>query len=219
MTKARVIETDTGIQGEMTVAQYDEMERVLRDRGWMETKGLLASGITSGTALEIGHGPGYLGLEWLKFTTNTRLVGLDISPDMQKMAQKNAEDYGFAERTEYHLGNCNTLPFEDDSFDAVFSNGSLHEWSEPQKAFNEIWRVLKPGGRYYVSDLRRDMSAFVRGFLWLGTKPAAIRPGLLTSIGAAYTPEELSEMIQETSLKNGLVKGNAIGLELMGVKS
>jgi len=218
MTKARVIETDSGIQGEMTVAQYDEMERVMRDRGWMETNALLESGITSGTALEIGHGPGYLGLEWLKFTINTRVIGLDISPDMQKMAQKNAEEYGFADRTEYHLGNCDSLPFEENTFDAVFTNGSLHEWSRPQQAFNEIWRVLKPGGKYYVSDLRRDMSAFVRGFLWLGTKPAAIRPGLLTSIGAAYTPEELSEMIKETALKSGIVKGNAIGLELMGEK-
>ena len=65
MTKPRVPETDSGIQGVDIVAMYDQMQRTLRDKGWMETGDLLKSGITGGHALEIGYGPGYLGLEWL----------------------------------------------------------------------------------------------------------------------------------------------------------
>ncbi|MBN2119387.1 MAG: class I SAM-dependent methyltransferase [Anaerolineales bacterium] len=218
MTKPRIPETDHGIQGEITVAQYDQMQRSLRDRGWMETKALIASGITQGHALEIGHGPGYLGLEWLKQTENTTLTGFDISPDMSALAQHNAQEYGMTARTQYRLGNCDHLPFDDDTFDAVFTNGSLHEWANPQSAFDEIWRVLKPGGRYFISDLRRDMNFLMLGFLWLGARPATMRPGLLTSVGAAYTPGELRTLLDKTHLKNGKVNANAIGVEISGLK-
>lgn len=218
MTKPRIPETDHGIQGEITVAIYDQMQRHLRDKGWIETHVLLESGITQGHALEIGHGPGYLGLEWLKHTQNTTLAGLDISPDMQSLAIRNAQSYGLAERTQYHLGNCNHLPFDDNTFDAVFTNGSLHEWANPRAAFDEIWRVLKPGGRYFISDLRRDMSFLVRGFLWWGAQPASIRPGLITSINAAYTPRELRSLAAKTQLNNSKISGEAVGVSISGVK-
>ncbi|NMB54866.1 MAG: class I SAM-dependent methyltransferase [Leptolinea sp.] len=218
MKKARIPETNDGIQGELIVAQYDQMQRDFRDKGWMETSSLIASGVTRGHALEIGHGPGYLGLEWLKHTENTTLTGFDISPDMSALAQRNAKEYGLTERSEYRLGNCDHLPFEDNYFDAVFSNGSLHEWAEPKSSFEEIWRVLKPGGRYFISDLRRDMNFFILGFLWLGVRPTAMRSGLLTSVGAAYTPSELYELLASTHLKAAKVSGNAIGLEISGMK-
>lgn len=218
MTKPRVPETDQGIQGEITVAQYDQMLRNLRDKGWIETKSIIDSGINSGHALEIGYGPGYLGLEWLKYTQDTRLTGLDISPDMQKMASKNAKTYGIDRRTQYQLGNCDNLLFDDNTFDAVFTNGSLHEWEHPCAAFDEIWRVVKPGGKYFISDMRRDMNIFLQWFLWLGTQPTAIRPGLKTSIGAAYTPQELATMVSTTKLKAAKISANLIGVEIKGSK-
>lgn len=218
MTKSRVPETNTGIQGEFIVEEYDQMQRHLRDKGWIETGDIINSGITAGHALEIGHGPGYLGLEWLKKTHQTNLTGFDISPDMHALAKKNAKEYGLSDRTEYQLGNCNSLPFQTDQFDAVFSNGSLHEWENPIAAFDEFWRVLKSGGRYYISDLRRDMNIFMYWFLWIGTKPASIRPGLQTSIAAAYTPPELKALAQQSVLKDCVVTGNLVGLSISGIK-
>jgi len=218
MTRPRISETDHGIQGEITVTQYDQMQRSFRDKGWMETRALIESGIIQGHVLEIGHGPGYLGLEWLKQTENTTLVGLDISPDMQALAVRNAQEYGLTARSCYHLGNCDQLPFEDSSYEAVFTNGSLHEWVDPQCAFNEIWRVLKPGGRYFISDLRRDMNGLLRGFLWLSVRPTAMRSGLLSSVNAAYTSKELRDLLEKTRLKAGKVTANRIGVEISGVK-
>jgi ubiquinone/menaquinone biosynthesis C-methylase UbiE len=218
MIKPRIPETDHGIQGEVTTATYDQMQRYLRDKGWIETRQLLQSGITQGHALEIGHGPGYLGLEWLKHTQNTSLAGLDISPDMHALVKRNAQSYGLTERTHYHLGNCDHLPFEDNSFDAVFTNGSLHEWANPCFAFDEIWRVLRSGGRYFISDMRRDMNFLVRGFLWLGTRPVSIRPWLITSINAAYTPQELRGLTATTKLKDCKITSNLIGISICGQK-
>ena len=218
MTKQRVPETDSGIQGEFIVDMYDQMQRKLRDRGWIETKEVLQSGITGGHALEVGHGPGYLGLEWLKSTSGTSLTGLDISPDMKALAERNAEKYGLSARVDYHLGNAASLPFEDGAFDAVFTNGSLHEWENPVSVLNEIWRVLKSGGKFCISDLRRDMNGLLRAFMWLSTQPAAIRPGLLTSINAAYTPDELEAMLKQTSMKAAHVGSNLMGITITGEK-
>ena len=218
MTKTRVPETNTGIQGEFTVASYDQMQRHLRDKGWIETNALLKSGISGGHALEIGYGPGYLGLEWLKRCPNASLSGLDISPDMQALARRNALEYGLADRVDYHLGRGDQLPFADAEFEAVFTNGSLHEWEHPLETFNEVWRVLKPGGRYFISDLRRDMNSLVLMFLKSGTRPASIRLGLISSVNAAYIPRELAELVRGSSLKDGKVDANPIGLSLSGVK-
>jgi len=202
--RPRVIETDQGIQGEFTVNLYDQMQRSLRNKGWIETKDIIKSGITKGLALEIGPGPGYLGLEWLKNTQETSLKGLDISADMISMAERNAGEYGLSERVEYLHSSGDRMPFEDEKFDAVFTNGSLHEWSDPKNTLNEIWRVLKKGGRFFVSDLRRDMFFLIKGFLWINTKPKEIRAGLITSINAAYTPDELKKLVKETNLENYL---------------
>jgi ubiquinone/menaquinone biosynthesis C-methylase UbiE len=157
------------------------MQRNLRDRGWIQTKALLKSGMTQGHALEVGSGPGYLGLEWLKSLQGTKLTGLDISPDMIALAQKNASEYGLQDRVRYVNGSGSKMPFEDGSFDAVFTNGSLHEWADPRATFNEIWRVLQVGGRYFISDLRRDMPAPLHLFIRLNTKPKEMCPGLESS--------------------------------------
>lgn len=218
MPKQRVVETDSGIEGELNVSVYDEMQRRLRDKGWIETKDIISSGITKGLALEIGPGPGYLGLEWLKSTEETTLKGLDISKDMIAVAEGNAKEYGLSERVEYVQSSGDRMPFDDETFDAVFTNGSLHEWSKPKDTFNEICRVLKTGGNVFVSDLRRDMSFLIKWFLWINTKPKDIRPGLITSINAAYTPDELGELIKGIKLTNCEVAGNLIGLKLTGKK-
>jgi ubiquinone/menaquinone biosynthesis C-methylase UbiE len=218
MPKARIVETDSGIQGEFNVTMYDVMQRRLRDRGWIETNDIIHSGINEGLALEIGPGPGYLGLEWLRKTEGTRLKGLDISADMIAIAERNAKEYGSTSRVEYVQSNGNKMPFADSMFDAVFTNGSLHEWADPKNTLYEIWRVLKPGGRIFISDLRRDMFVLIKWFLYLATKPKEIRPGLISSINAAYTSDELKELIKDTKLANCAVSGNMIGLIVTGKK-
>jgi ubiquinone/menaquinone biosynthesis C-methylase UbiE len=193
--------------------------RGMRDRGWMETKEIIKAGITSGLALELGPGPGYLGLEWLTKTTGTYLKGLDISQNMIEMATRNSREYDFEDRVEYVRGDACEMPFEDAHFDAVFGNGSLHEWVRPDEIINEISRVLKPGGRYCLSDMRRNMNPFVKSFLWIMTKPRQIRPYLVSSINAAYTKEEMEELLSRTKLTSWRIDESPIGLVILGVKT
>jgi len=218
MVHPRVAETKNGIQGEFAVEVYDQMQKRLRDKGWLETDAVITSGISHGLVLEIGPGPGYLGLEWLKKTQGTALKGLDISADMIALARRNAIANDLSSRAEYVHGNCANLPFADGTFEAVFTTGSLHEWEEPQKVFNEIWRVLKTGGRLWVSDFRRDMSQLVKLFLMFNAKPKEIRKGLITSLGAAYTADELKGLLQATSLNSFKISGGLMSLNIVGIK-
>ena len=190
----------------------------MRDRGWLETNLIISTGINKGLLLEIGPGPGYLGLELLKKTKGTKLKGIEISANMIKLAEKNAEQYGLSSRANYVMGDASSMPFDNDTFDGVFTNGSLHEWSEPQKIFNEIYRVLKPQGAYFISDLRRDMNFFIKWFMKIVTKPKEIRPGLITSINASYTLKEIHPILNSTALKNSTISCNAMGLIIKGIK-
>ena len=216
MTKARIPETDDGITGEFDTQMYDTMMRHMRDKGWIETSLILKEGVSSGLALEIGPGPGYLGLEWLKRTEGTRLDGLEISDDMIQLARKNANEYGLSHRVKYHKGDAQTMPFDDGVFDGAFSNGSLHEWAHPEHVFDEIARVVKPGGRYVISDLRRDMSPAVRWFLWLSLKPKDMRHGLATSINASYTLPEIGAILAATKLRSWQARKNPLGIVISG---
>ena len=149
MTRPRVPERDHGIQGEFDVEMYDQMQRKLRDKGWgFQARDIIESGITKGLALEIGPGPGYLGLEWLKNTEGTTLKGLDISADMISVAKRNAKEYGLSGKVEYVNSSGDKIPFADETFDAVLTTGSLHEWGNPNDTFTEIWRVLKKTESY-----------------------------------------------------------------------
>lgn len=218
MIKPRVIETNEGIQGEFNVIIYDKMQRRLRDKGWIETDKIISFGINFGLVLEIGSGPGYLGLEWLKKTTKTNLKCVEISQDMIQIAENNVNEYNLNNRIEYKKGIVEEIPFDDNIFDSVFTNGSLHEWQDPVKAFNEIYRVLKNGGKFFISDLKRNMHPIMIWFLKTNTKPKAIRPGLISSINAAYTKKEISDILNISSLQNAIVEENIIGIEIKGIK-
>ncbi|OHD62859.1 MAG: hypothetical protein A2176_06890 [Spirochaetes bacterium RBG_13_51_14] len=218
MTKQRVAETDQGIQEEFNVHVYDAMMRRFRNKGWLVTNNIIGAGIRSGHVLEIGPGPGYLGLEWLKKTDNTELSAVDINPDMIETAHRNAAEYQMECRAHYIVSDAKKIPFDDNTFDGIFTNGSLHEWSEPAFIINEIYRVLKFRGRFFISDLRRDMNPFVKFFMYTATKPKEIRPGLISSINASYTVGEISDIIKTTSFRKYIINKNPIGIVIIGKK-
>ena len=218
MVKPRIIETGEGIQGDFDVRIYDQMMRRMRDKGWIETREILKAGITNGLALEVGPGPGYLGLEWLKKTTGTSLKAVEISPAMIEIGRRNAGEYGLSQRVEYVKGDASKIPFDDNLFDGAFTNGSLHEWADPGAVFKEIRRVLKPGGKYLVRDLRRDMHPFVKWFMQAVTKPKEIRPGLRSSIAAAYLVEEIEALLHGCIPEGYRVEKKAMGLIITGTK-
>lgn len=216
MTKTRIIETAEGIQDEITVETYNRFARGMRDKGWNGVDTMLASGIKGGDVLELGPGPGYVGLELAKKLKPRSLTGCEISPAMRRFAEKNAAEYGID--AAYVAGNVMQMPFEDSSFDSVISNGSMHEWENPIAVFSEVYRVLRPGGRYCITDLRRDAHPLKKLMVYYSTKPKAMRAGLVTSLNAAYTRFEIGELLRQSPLRGATVANEFFGLCIAGEK-
>lgn len=217
---ARVPETDEGLQGDELAFKYDEMQRHIRDNGWLQEKvdDILRAGINSGEVLELGCGPGYLGLEWIaQADGSARLVGLDISPAMLRRASANADGYGVTGQCTYECGTVLALPFGDQRFDHAISASSLHEWADPVTALAEMHRVLRPGGRYVISDLRRDVDRTTFQFMKANIA-ADMRPGFRTSIRSSYIKSEVEEMLKGTALATATVTEVQMGIVITGRK-
>jgi ubiquinone/menaquinone biosynthesis C-methylase UbiE len=214
--KQRITDTSAGMQGAITTEIFDRYARDMRDKGRDNLDAILASGIAGGHALELGPGPGYVGLEWLKKVPGTKLTGCEISPDMIKLALRNARAYGLEARASYVRRSALKLPFPNRSFSAVFSNGTLHAWEDAALMFREIARVVKHGGAFCVCDMRRDASPFAKWSLRFRTNPKEVRPGLKTSIAAAYTEKEVKELLAQAPLYDTKVVSNSFGLMISG---
>ena len=186
-----------GIQEKDCVDKYEISQREQRDKGYYGPfiKEILTCEINAGTALEIGPGPGYFGLEWLSLTKDTKLVGAEISKNMIKQAEKNAKEYGLERRCSYILCDATSMMFEDEKFDFVFSSFSLHEWSDPLSVFKEIGRVLKPGGTVYIMDLRRDYDEKIVQFILQSIPEKEMKDGFIDSLDAAYTRKEIEDLL------------------------
>jgi SAM-dependent methyltransferase len=93
-----------------------------------------------GQVLEIGAGPGHVAD--LLVQAGAIVTGVDFSPYMVEVAQSKYPEITFRQ------ANAEQLPFEVDSFDAVIANFVVHHLARPEKVFREVYRVLKPGGRF-----------------------------------------------------------------------
>ena len=130
----------------------------------------------------------------------------------------SGQDYDLSDRVTYREGNALSMPFADNSFDLAFSNGSLHEWEDPERVFSEMYRVLMPNGAFSVSDLRRDLSPEIYQFMLGSCQGPDIKKGFETSVQAAYTKDELEILLQDIGFTWVQVIAHPYGLVVVGKK-
>jgi ubiquinone/menaquinone biosynthesis C-methylase UbiE len=105
--------------------------------------------------LEVAPGPGYLAIEIARRGA-FRVTGLDISHTFVEIATRNARAADVD--IEFRQGNASAMPFSENSFDLILCRAAFKNFSQPLAAMNEMHRVLKPGGRALIVDLRKDAS-------------------------------------------------------------
>jgi len=112
--------------------------------------------------LEVGVGVGTDHLELAK--AGAILTGIDITSKSIELTKKNLELHGY--NSNLLVADAEDLPFENNSFDIVYSFGVLHHVPNTQKAIDEIYRVLKPKGKAVIS-LYHKNSLFFWMFVFL----------------------------------------------------
>ena len=118
----------------------------------------------SGKLLEVPVGTGVLTMSVYKTLPNADITCLDYSADMMKVAQHRAEKMGLS-NVQFRQGDVGALPFGANSFDLVLSLNGFHAFPDKEAAFQETFRILKPGGTFcgcfYIAEQNKRTDWFI----------------------------------------------------------
>lgn len=110
-------------------------------------------------APDVGTGPGALAIEIATRCGSCSVIGVDLAPEMLAIAEGRARGAGVADRVRFQVADAAALPLADASVDVAVSTLSLHHWRDPAAILRELHRVVRPGGRVLIYDLRFSYSA------------------------------------------------------------
>jgi ubiquinone/menaquinone biosynthesis C-methylase UbiE len=111
---------------------------------------------TGKKVLDVGSGNGYVLSKYAR--EGAHVYGVDLTPTAISLCQQRFALLGL--RGHFELANAERLPFADNTFDCVCSMGVLHHTPDTATAVEEIFRVLKPGGRLIVMFYHRDSALY-----------------------------------------------------------
>jgi len=123
---------------------------------------------------DLGAGEGAFAL--LLAQRATKVIAVDSSAKMIEVSREQALRHG-VKNVEYRLGDMEELPIDDRAVDLVFFSQSLHHALHPERAIQEAWRILSPGGRIVVLDLLKHRFEEAREIYadeWLGFSEAEL---------------------------------------------
>jgi len=154
------------------------------------------------TVLDLGSGAGFdCFLAASKVGERGKVIGVDMTPHMIARARENASK-GDYRNVEFRLGEIENLPIADESVDVVISNCVINLSPDKKRAFEEVYRVLKPGGRMMVSDI-----------VLLKPLPDAIRISVeayVSCIAGAMLKDEYLDAVKSAGFNNVSSSGETI---------
>ena len=172
--------------------------------------------------LEVAPGPGYLAIELAKLG-DYEITGLDISNTFVEIARANAAKAGV--RIDFRHGNASDMPFADESFDLLVCCAAFKNFTQPRRALEEMHRVLRPGGKALIVDLRRDASQQA-----IDQAVSAMHVGPVNSVitkltfrfmllKRAYSRSGFEQLVSQTKFRDSQIRENLIALEILLAKA
>jgi len=145
---------------------YDLINSVITlgfDKSW---RSKASSHVTGTRVLDLGSGTGAAFQQLQNFDVTA------VDPD-EKMLQLNE----FSNKV---IGGAENLPFPDNSFDSIYCAFVWRNINEPKKSMDEVYRVLRPGGKFILLDMTRPKNKFLKAIHKIGTFKVTLLIGLLT---------------------------------------
>jgi ubiquinone/menaquinone biosynthesis C-methylase UbiE len=159
-----------------------------------------------------------------------RVVGVDMTPELLDIARRNIEpicrNLGYATpNVEFRQGLIEELPLDDDFADVVISNCVINLSPEKERIFREVWRVLRPGGELYISDIVADRrigpdfdpdprlhSECLTGAAYLGDLHRILRRAGFLSVRLVVR-RGIAEVVDGVHFESVIVRGFKLDLE------
>lgn len=159
--------------------RYDFLNRFLSagiDIGWRKKAIRQLQSLQPKTILDVATGTADVAIMASAILKPDKITGIDISDGMLQIGREKVKKQGLEDRIELLNGDCETINFKDDSFDAVTVAFGVRNFEHLEKGLSEIKRVLKPGGKLVVLEFSKPRSAVVRSMYNLYMK--VICPGV-----------------------------------------
>ena len=169
------------------------------------------------SVLELAPGPGYFAIELAKLG-HYKITGLDISATFVEIARQNAQAEGV--EINFQRGNASGMPFPEDSFDLIVCRAAFKNFTDPLGALREIYRVLNPGGRAVIIDLRKDtppgeIEAYVDKMNVGKLNAAFIKLSFrMMLLKRAYTRQDFEQFIRQSGFKKSEMAEAPVGFEI-----
>lgn len=211
---------DRGIEGSMAKWYASTTAKSMAD--FQELARRVARELPDGgSVLEIAPGPGYFCIELARLGPYA-IRGVDLSASMVKIAREKAETAGV--HVDFEQGNAAKLPYPRETFDFLVCRAAFKNFAQPVQALREMWRVLRPGGRGLIVDLRRDASIEDVNRCVDGMGLSAVNR-IVTKLTfrwmllkSAYAKEHFEQMLAQTEFRRVEVNAKDIGLEVWMTK-
>jgi ubiquinone/menaquinone biosynthesis C-methylase UbiE len=178
-----------------------------------------AAQIQPGTrVLEVAPGPGYFAIELAKLG-DYKITGLDISKTFVEIARANAAEANVV--VDFQRGNASDMPFPSESFDYLVCTAAFKNFTEPKRALEEMHRVLRPGGKALIIDLRSDASEDSISQAIKAMKVGVVN-GIVTKLTfrfmllkRAYSRSAFEKLVSQTGFNEIQIQENLIALEIL----
>ena len=206
---------------------YDFMNRAMTmgiDIWWRRLAVKRLKSIAPAKILDVATGTGDFAIQLYQSLHPQHILGIDLSQGMLDEAQRKVKEKGLGQVVAFQQGDCMALTLPDETFDAVTVAFGVRNFEHLQQGYQEMARVLKPGGMLCVLELSMPTNPLIRWFYdlytlriipWLGSLKSGDKSAyryLPQSIAAVPQGDDMLQLMRNAGLHDTTFKRLTLGV-------